>query len=190
MNTVRQDYLELSRCLERFSESIPAVEATGRLLLSRLREGKTIYACGNGGSATDSMHLCEELVGRYRSDRRPLAAVSLNTDSSVLTCIANDFGFEAIFSRQIEALGKSGDLLVGFSTSGNSPNVLEAFRMARERELTTILLSGKDGGKLKQLADHAIIVPSENTARIQELHTFVLHAWLEMVEEAYESLRD
>jgi D-sedoheptulose 7-phosphate isomerase len=147
-----------------------------------LKRGKTIFACGNGGSATDSMHLCEELVGRYRDNRRPLPAVSLNTDSSVLTCIGNDYGFDAIFSRQIEALGKEDDVLVGFSTSGNSENIAHAFEKARSKGATTILLSGKDGGKIKTIADHSIIIPSDNTARIQELHTFILHAWLELVE--------
>jgi D-sedoheptulose 7-phosphate isomerase len=116
------------------------------------------------------MHLCEELVGRYLDNRRPLPAVSLNTDSSVLTCIGNDYGFEAIFSRQLEALGKADDILVGFSTSGNSENIRLAFEAAKANGVTTILLSGKDGGKIT------------NTARIQELHTFILHAWLELVE--------
>jgi D-sedoheptulose 7-phosphate isomerase len=128
------------------------------------------------------MHLCEELVGRYRGNRRPLPAVSLNTDTSVLTCIGNDYGFEAIFSRQLEALGKADDILVGFSTSGNSKNIYLAFEAAKANGVTTILLSGKDGGKIKDIADYSIIIPSVNTARIQELHTFILHAWLELVE--------
>jgi D-sedoheptulose 7-phosphate isomerase len=128
------------------------------------------------------MHLCEELVGRYLDNRRPLPAVSLNTDSSVLTCIGNDYGFEAIFSRQLEALGKADDILVGFSTSGNSENIRLAFEAAKANGVTTILLSGKDGGKIKDIADYSIIIPSPNTARIQELHTFILHAWLELVE--------
>jgi len=152
------------------------------MIVERLRQGKTVFACGNGGSATDSMHLCEELIGRYRSNRRPFPAVSLNTDTSVLTCIGNDYGFDEIFSRQIEALGKADDILVGFSTSGNSENVARAFATAKKNGATTILLTGKDGGKVKAIADHSIIVPSDNTARIQELHTFILHAWLELVE--------
>lgn len=182
MKLVEKDYIALKSCLEAFASELDEVHQTGRLLVDRLKEGHTVFACGNGGSATDSMHLCEELVGRYRGDRRPLPAVSLNTDSSVLTCIANDFGYEAIFARQIEALGREGDILVGFSTSGNSMNILNAFEVAKSRGVTTVLLSGKDGGTIKKLADHAIIVPSDNTARIQELHTFILHAWLEMVE--------
>ena len=161
---------------------LPEIEATGKLLVERLKAGKTIFACGNGGSATDSMHLCEELVGRYRGDRRPLPAVSLNTDTSVLTCIANDYGYEQIFARQIETLGSTSDILVGFSTSGNSENISKAFEVANARGITTILLTGKDGGTIREIADYTIIIPSNNTARIQELHTFILHAWLELVE--------
>ena len=182
MSLVQTDYASLKACLDLFASELDKVEATGHMIVERLRKGKTVFACGNGGSATDSMHLCEELVGRYRGNRRPLPAVSLNTDTSVLTCIGNDYGFDDIFSRQIEALGKADDILVGFSTSGNSENVARAFKAATQNGVTTILLAGKDGGKIKAIADHSIIVPSDNTARIQELHTFILHAWLELVE--------
>ncbi len=182
MDLIENDYQALRRCLEDFANKLPEVDQTGRLILRGLQAGKTVFACGNGGSATDSMHLCEELAGRYRGDRQPLPAISLNSDTSVITCIANDFGFEAIFARQIEALGQPGDLLVGFSTSGNSENIYQAFLAAQARGVVTILLTGKDGGKIKEVADHYIVVPSDNTARIQELHTFILHAWLELVE--------
>lgn len=182
MSLVHKDFLALKDCLNALEPQLAAIEVTGQLIVQRLRQGKTIFACGNGGSATDSMHLCEELVGRYRGNRRPLPAVSLNTDTSVLTCIGNDYGFEAIFSRQLEALGKADDILVGFSTSGNSKNIYLAFEAAKANGVTTILLSGKDGGKIKDIADYSIIIPSVNTARIQELHTFILHAWLELVE--------
>ena len=182
MSYLQKDYQALKDCLGALEPQLSLIESTGTLIVDRLKRGKTIFACGNGGSATDSMHLCEELVGRYRDNRRPLPAVSLNTDSSVLTCIGNDYGFDAIFSRQIEALGKEDDVLVGFSTSGNSKNIAHAIEKARSKGVTTILLSGKDGGKIKTIADHSIIIPSDNTARIQELHTFILHAWLELVE--------
>jgi D-sedoheptulose 7-phosphate isomerase len=182
MSYLQKDYQALKDCLDALEPQLSLIESTGALIVDRLKGGKTIFACGNGGSATDSMHLCEELVGRYRDNRRPLPAVSLNTDSSVLTCIGNDYGFDAIFSRQIEALGKQDDILVGFSTSGNSENIALAFEKARAKGVTTILLSGKDGGKIKAIADHSIIIPSDNTARIQELHTFILHAWLDLVE--------
>ena len=182
MSFIQNDYNELKVCLNAFATQLLAVESIGQLIVQRLKNNHTVFACGNGGSATDSMHLCEELVGRYRNDRRPLPAVSLNTDTSVLTCIGNDYGFDAIFSRQVEALGQEDDILVGFSTSGNSENIALAFEVAKAKGLTTILLSGKDGGKIKHRADFSIIVPSENTARIQEMHTFILHAWLELVE--------
>lgn len=182
MSHIQKDYNDLKKCIDALEPQLALIEQTGQLIIERLRQGTTVFACGNGGSATDSMHLCEELVGRYRGNRRPLPAVSLNTDSSVLTCIGNDYGFDAIFSRQIEALGKKDDILVGFSTSGNSENIALAFEAAKKNGVTTILLSGKDGGKIKALADYSIIIPSDNTARIQELHTFILHAWLELVE--------
>ena len=182
MSYLQKDYQALKDCLDALEPQLSLIESTGALIVDRLKGGKTIFACGNGGSATDSMHLCEELVGRYRENSRPLPAVSLNTDSSVLTCIGNDYGFDAIFSRQIEALGIEDDILVGFSTSGNSENIALAFEKARAKGVTTILLSGKDGGKIKAIADHSIIIQSDNTARIQELHTFILHAWLELVE--------
>ncbi len=182
MSYVQSDYQALKKCVAAVESLLPQIEATGKLLVKRLHQGRTVYACGNGGSATDSMHLCEELIGRYRGERRPLPAVSLNTDTSVLTCIANDYGYERIFSRQIESLGKENDILVGFSTSGNSENILQAFETARKHGVTSILLTGKDGGSIRAIADHCIIIPSDNTARIQELHTFILHAWLELVE--------
>jgi D-sedoheptulose 7-phosphate isomerase len=182
MTTAEAEYEKLKAALEAFHSQLPEVEATADLIVERLRSGKTIFACGNGGSATDSMHLCEELVGRYRGDRRPLPAVSLNTDTSVLTCIANDYGFEQIFSRQVEALVGKDDIVVGFSTSGNSENIYQALQAASSKAATTILLAGKDGGRIKDVADYAVIVPDDNTARIQEIHTFVLHTWLEKVE--------
>jgi len=182
MSYVQNDYQALKQCINAVEALLPSIESTGQLVVERLHQGHTIFACGNGGSATDSMHLCEELVGRYRGERRPLPAVSLNTDTSVLTCIANDYGYDRIFSRQIETLGKPGDILVGFSTSGNSENIRQAFEAASQQGVTTILLTGKDGGSIRAIADHSIVIPSDNTARIQELHTFILHAWLELVE--------
>lgn len=182
MSHIQQDYEALKACVDATEALLPEIETTAELIVERLQSGNTIFACGNGGSATDSMHLCEELVGRYRGDRRPLPAVSLNTDTSVLTCIANDYGFDRIFSRQVEALVKKNDIVVGFSTSGNSENIHQALLTASEKGATTILLSGKDGGRMKEIADHSIVVPDDNTARIQEIHTFILHTWLEQVE--------
>ena len=152
-----------------------------------LRAGNKVLTCGNGGSAADAMHMAEEFIARYRSNRRSLPAVCLNADSTVLTCIANDFGYDEIFARQIEGLGGRGDLLVCFTTSGNSVNCLRALAAAKARGLVTVALLGKDGGKAKGVADYEFIVAHSDTARIQEAHTLILHALLEVVEREFPS---
>jgi D-sedoheptulose 7-phosphate isomerase len=131
------------------------------------------------------MHLCEELIGRYKRTRIPLPALCLNSDATALTCIANDFGFEQVYSRQVQGLGKSQDILVCFTTSGNSPNILAAIDASTERGVQTILVSGKDGGKASGRCTVEIIVPSTETARIQEVHTLILHHWLEKLDLIY-----
>lgn len=158
------------------------VEVTSEAILAALIRGNKLLTCGNGGSAADALHLAEELVGRYSRDRRALAGLCLNADPTAITCICNDYGYEHVFSRAVEALGKPGDVLVGFTTSGNSANVIKAFNSAKQVGITTILLAGKDGGAARGICDHEIIVPSDNTARIQEIHTLVLHQWLERVD--------
>ncbi len=160
----------------------PAVEAAGGAILASLKAGGTLLTCGNGGSAADALHLAEELVGRYLRERRALPAICLNADPTAITCICNDYGYEHVFSRGVEALARRGDVLVGFTTSGNSANVLAAFSAAKKKGVTTVLLAGKDGGRALGVCDHEIIVPSQNTARIQEVHTLVLHQWLEAVD--------
>ncbi len=160
----------------------PAIRASGTVMTRALRTGHKILTCGNGGSAADAMHLAEELVGRYKGNRRALAAVALNSDATALTCIANDFGYDAVFSRQVEALGQKGDVLVVFSTSGNSPSILRALAAARKGGLVTVALLGKGGGKAKGLSDHEIIIDSDDGARSQEAHTLILHLWLELIE--------
>ncbi|GAB4203174.1 MAG: SIS domain-containing protein [Roseiflexaceae bacterium] len=160
------------------------VEQIAALVRDTVLRGNLLFTCGNGGSATDAQHLAEELIARFRSNRRALPAVALTADSSVLTCIGNDFGYEQVFARQIEALARPGDLLLCFTTSGNSPNILAALRAARERGATTIALLGKDGGAARTLADHPLIVASQDTARIQEAHLLVLHYICEVVEAA------
>ena len=131
------------------------------------------------------MHMAEEFVGRYRTNRRSLPAICLNADATALTCIANDFGYDEVFSRQVEGLGVKGDILVGFTTSGNSPNILRAFAVAKARDIQTVALTGKDGGKAKGNVDFEIIVGSQDTARIQEAHAVVMHALLEVVEREF-----
>jgi phosphoheptose isomerase len=158
------------------------IAKTSSVIIDSINNGGKLLTCGNGGSAADALHLAEELVGRYSKERRGLPAICLNSDVTAITCIGNDYGYDQIFSRQVEALGRVNDVLVGFTTSGNSPNVLSAFLKAKEYGITTIMLSGKDGGRAKNMCDYELIVPSENTARIQEIHTLILHQWLEEID--------
>lgn len=174
-------HLELFR---RLAELSPAVEEASGLLASTLSAGCKVMLCGNGGSAADSQHLAAEFTGRFVRDRKPLAAVALSTDTSALTCIANDYSFDEVFSRQVAALGRAGDCLLAISTSGNSPNVIRAAEAARSAGVRTIGLLGKGGGKLLALCDVPIVVPSDTTARIQEAHIFLGHTLCAMVEVA------
>ncbi|NJL04899.1 MAG: SIS domain-containing protein [Chloroflexaceae bacterium] len=176
---------ELVQVVQALQSQAAAIDALVQEIAAALYAGHTLYACGNGGSATDAMHLTQELIGRYRSNRPPLPAVCLNSDGGAMTCIANDFGYDQVFARQISALGQAGDVLVCFSTSGQSPNILAAMQAARARNVITVALLGKDGGAARPLADHAIIVPSYTTARIQEVHTLLLHCICEQIEQAY-----
>lgn len=168
--------------LEEFRGAAPEVEAAGERLAACLRGGGKILACGNGGSAADALHFCEELTGRYRESRPALPALCLNADGTALTCIANDFGFAEVFARQVAAFGRPGDVLVAFSTSGNSPNILRALEEAAGRGIDRILLSGRTGGRAAGLAAVTVPVPSGESARIQEVHSFVLHSWVERIE--------
>ena len=187
MQPAFQTQLEASlQVLQGLSEQAALIEAIAARVCESVVQGRLLLTCGNGGSATDAQHLAEELIGRYRANRRALPAVALTADSSVLTCIGNDFGYEAVFARQIEGLGKPGDLLVCFSTSGNSPNIVAALRAARAHGLGTIALLGKDGGTARDMADLALVVPAADTARIQEAHLQALHYICEVVEVALE----
>lgn len=161
----------------------PAVAAAGEAATAALRAGNKVMFCGNGGSAADSQHLAAELTGRFIKDRPPIAGLALNTDSSALTCIGNDYSFAEVFARQVQGLGRAGDCIVGISTSGNSANVMRAFEVARDMGIVTIGFLGRDGGKLKAMADYAIIVPSDVTARIQEAHILIGHTLCGMVEQ-------
>lgn len=173
---------ELINVIEASQSIATAVETAGEAIIQAILEGGKLITCGNGGSAADALHLAEELVGRYSVERRALPALCLNADATAITCICNDYGYEHVFSRGVEALGKAGDIIVGFTTSGNSANVIAAFEVAAKRGVTTILLAGKGGGAARGTCDHEIIVPSSNTARIQEVHTLVLHQWLEAID--------
>jgi D-sedoheptulose 7-phosphate isomerase len=150
-----------------------------------LEGGGTLFFFGNGGSAADSQHVAAEFIGRFRKERRALAAIALTTDTSVLTCLANDYSYDIVFARQLEALGKKGDMAFGLSTSGQSPNVLKAFATARAKGLATVAFTGGDGGPAAALADMSVVVPSRVTARIQEAHITIFHAICEVVEDAF-----
>ena len=167
-----------------FDEQADALVELGRRIAARLRAGGKVLVFGNGGSAADAQHLAGELVGRFQRDRPGLAALALTTDPTILTAVANDFGFEQVFRRQIDAHGRPGDVAVGISTSGRSPNVLEALRLARERGLLTVGLSGNGGGQLRGLVDHLVDVPHPETARIQEVHAMVVHVLCQVIEDA------
>ncbi|WP_222122072.1 SIS domain-containing protein [Curtobacterium sp. 9128] len=161
---------------------VPRVRAVGELLCRTFASGGTLWTFGNGGSAADAQHLTGEIIGHYRRDRRPLGAVTLSTDPTTLTCIANDYAYDVVFARQVQALAHPGDVVAAFSTSGASANVVAGLAAARAAGATTVLFAGGDGGPALEHADHRLVVPSEATARIQEMHTFMLHAVSEMVD--------
>ncbi len=182
---VRDHLLASAEVKRRAAEALagPTVEAARRIA-AVLRAGGTVLVCGNGGSAADAQHLAGELVGRFKlPDRRALPVLALGTDGAVLTCIANDFAYEEVFSRQVEAFAGPRDLVLGISTSGRSPNVLRALEVARRRGAATLALTGGDGGPLAAAADLALIVPSDDTALIQECHGALIHALCALVEE-------
>ena len=159
------------------------IEISADIISKSLSTTGTIFWCGNGGSAADSQHIAAEFVGRFKKDRRPLRSISLTTDTSVLTCISNDYSYQEIFSRQLNALGRKGDVLVAISTSGKSKNIVKVLIQARKMGIKTIGLLGKKGGVCKNYVDVPLIVPSNITARIQELHILIEHLMCEIVEQ-------
>ena len=161
----------------------PQLDVALGLVENTVRSGGTLYFCGNGGSAADAQHMATEYVVRYMRNRRAYPAVALTTDTSLLTAAGNDLGFEYVFARQIEALGKSGDLLIIHSTSGSSPNVLRAAEAARAKGMPVLAFSARDGGPLRELADHSVIIPTNRTDRAQELHLCIEHIICDIVEQ-------
>jgi D-sedoheptulose 7-phosphate isomerase len=160
----------------------PSISAAVKVLINALSRGNKLLIFGNGGSASDAQHIAAELVGRFVKERVALPAIALTTDTSILTAISNDYGYENVFGRQIEALSKPGDVVIGISTSGNSPNVVKALEVSRILNCHTIGLSGRDGGEIKEIADVNIIIPSSDTARIQEMHILIGHLLCEALE--------
>jgi D-sedoheptulose 7-phosphate isomerase len=181
INRQLQDHRALIDLVER--DLSPLIAEMASLISAVLTNGSKLLVMGNGGSAADSQHFVAEIVGRFKMERKALPAVALSTDTSILTAIGNDYGFDSIFSRQVEALAQPGDIVVGLSTSGNSPNVLKALNAAREQGCCTIGLLGGDGGTIRPVCDLALVLPSTDTPRIQEGHITIIHIVCDLVEK-------
>lgn len=164
------------------SNSVPEIERCAELIFATIEAGNKVLVCGNGGSAADAQHIAAEFVGRYEAERRSLPAIALTTDTSALTAISNDYGFERVFARQVEGLAREGDLLIAISTSGDSPNVIAAVMSARRLGCKVVGLTGEKGKKLASLCDLCVMVPATRTARIQEAHIFIAHVWCEVLD--------
>ena len=182
MPTTLEQLDDLLRVAQSMRAVAPQIDAFVPPLVDALEANARLLTCGNGGSAADAIHLTEELVGRYRGDRRAYSSICLSADAASITCICNDWDYSYVFSRQVEAHGRPGDWLLCFSTSGNSANIVRALEAARNMGLRTIGLLGKGGGKCKELCDYSVIVPSDRTERIQEIHGWLIHVILEAVE--------
>ncbi len=182
--TIAQRLLTTARNYERLTESAAVIDAAAAALCACIRAGGKVLFCGNGGSAADAEHFAAELTGRFLRDRKPLPGLALVCNAPTVTAVANDYGFEAVFERQVRAIGRPGDALVGISTSGNSPNVVNALRAARELGMVTVALTGEHDGAADAYADHRLKVPSSETPRIQEMHLAVGHILCELIEDA------
>ena len=159
------------------------IETITTKIIKAFKDGNKLLLCGNGGSASDAQHIAAELSGRFIKERKPLYAEALHVNSSYMTAVSNDYGFESTYSRMLEAIGEKGDVLIALSTSGNSENVVNAVKMANSLEMLSVGMSGAAGGKIKELCQHNIIIPSSNTARIQEAHIIVGHIFCQIIEE-------
>lgn len=185
MKTFISDLEEHQAMIERLKACSDRIETASGLLINTLKQGGKLLLCGNGGSAADCQHIAAEFVVRYEKKRRALAAIALTTDTSILTAHTNDYEFETVFSRQIEALANEQDCLIAISTSGKSKNIVKAVEAAKLKKLSVVALSGCEGGELAGLADISIIVPSNVTARIQEAHILIGHWWCGVIEQAF-----
>ena len=185
-NSIASHFTEAADILAQFSteENFLKIQHAGEILVASLRIGGKIISCGNGGSMCDAMHFAEELTGRYRDNRQALPAISIS-DNSHMSCVSNDYGYDFVFSRYLEALGNKGDVLLAISTSGNSKNVLKAVAAAQAKGTFVIGLAGKDGGQLAAASDLAIVVPSSATERVQEVHITCIHIWCELMETTF-----
>ena len=161
------------------------IQKASSMIVDTLKAGNKILLCGNGGSAADAQHIAAELTGRYKTERKGLAGIALTTDTSALTAIGNDYGYDRVFDRQVESLANKGDLLIGISTSGNSKNIINAFKVAKELGCKTVGFSGKDGGAMSSLCDINLVVPSDNTPRIQEMHILFGHTICQIIDDNF-----
>lgn len=178
-----QESIDTKQALINDTKRLEGLLEVSRVASSSIKAGHKIMLCGNGGSAADSQHIAAELIGRFEKERRSMAAIALTTDTSALTAIGNDYGYDQVFARQVEGLGQSGDLLIGISTSGNSKNVVKAMEVAQSKGIRTVALVGdKPGGEMQAIADYVLAAPSTNTARIQECHILIMHTLCQLVE--------
>jgi D-sedoheptulose 7-phosphate isomerase len=182
-NAIIKEFLAHQETIEKTIQTMqePLLKAS-KLAVETLRAGNKILICGNGGSAADAQHFAAELTGRYKTERRGLPGIALTTDTSALTAIGNDYGYDRVFDRQVEALAQKGDLLIGISTSGNSKNVINALKVAREMGCKTLGLTGRDGGAMNDLCDVNLVVPSDDTPRIQEMHILFEHTICQIID--------
>ncbi len=188
INTIKNNFLDLQKVLNDFinnDNNFNLIKQAGDIMVSSLKNGGKLISCGNGGSMSDAMHFAEELTGRFRDERKGLAAISIS-DPSHITCVGNDYGFDHIFSRYIESVGNSGDVLLAISTSGNSANILKAAEAAKEKGIKIVSLTGKTGGKLKDISDVELRIPHNGYSdRIQEIHIQIIHSLIHYIELEY-----
>lgn len=186
LETIKKEFESHLNTLQTVQNNMEkTVETVSKIVVETLKNGNKILICGNGGSAADAQHFAAELTGRYKTERRGLPGIALTTDTSALTAIGNDYGYERVFDRQTEALATKGDLLIGISTSGNSKNIISALKLAKEMGCSTIGLSGSDGGAMNAVCDVNLVVPSDNTPRIQEMHILIIHTICQIVDDNF-----
>jgi len=183
---IQQELIAHQQTAQTMNALTDAIEVAAKLCIDALKNGKKILIFGNGGSAADAQHIAAELVGRYKTERKGLPAIALTTDTSALTSIGNDYGYDRIFDRQIEALANPGDVAIGISTGGSSGNVINALTLAKDTSCKTVGLSGRSGGEMNDLCDINLVVPSEDTPRIQEMHIFIGHTICHLIDQSFE----
>lgn len=185
-DVIKSEFVSHLETIQKVMETMQEdLEKASLMAVETLKNGNKILLCGNGGSAADAQHFAAELTGRYKTERRGLPAIALSTDTSALTAIGNDYGYDRVFDRQVESLAVKGDLIIGISTSGNSANVINAFKVGKEFGCKTLGLSGRDGGLMNEWSDLNVVIPSNNTPRIQEMHILFIHAICQIIDNEF-----